>query len=101
MSSNEIRDELERFPKRVPLLPLRDVVLFPGVSLPLFVGRERSVAAVERALEEDGLLFAVTQKSADITEPTPHSTRQARPSQPAPIMKDRTETMEKRVKSPM
>ena len=54
----------------MPLLPLRDVVLFPGVSLPLFVGRERSVAAVKQALEENGLLFAVTQKSADITEPT-------------------------------
>ncbi len=52
------------------MLPLRDVVLFPGVSLPLFVGRRRSVIAVDRALDGDGLLFAVTQKSADVTEPT-------------------------------
>jgi ATP-dependent Lon protease len=57
-------------PERLPLLPLRDVVLFPGVSLPLFIGRVASVAAVEAALEDRGLFFAVTQKRPDLTSPS-------------------------------
>ncbi len=56
----------------LPLLPLREVVLFPYMIVPLFVGRERSVRALEMAMEREGgrLMFA-TQKEAKIVNPTP------------------------------
>ena len=50
--------------KVFPVLPLRDIVLFPNVIVPLFVGRERSVKALEKVAEEDGEIFIVTQKNA-------------------------------------
>jgi len=49
-------------PKALPLLPIRDMVVFPQVILPLFVGRDASVRAVEAALATDRLLLLVTQK---------------------------------------
>jgi len=57
-------------PKRLPVLPLRDLVLFPGITLPLFVGRPRSVAAMESVLDDGGLFLAVTQRRPDLVEPT-------------------------------
>ncbi len=53
-----------------PLLPLRDVVIFPNMMVPLFVGRERSVAALDEALAKDKLVLLTAQKSADVDEPT-------------------------------
>ncbi|HMQ11267.1 MAG TPA: endopeptidase La [Oligoflexia bacterium] len=49
-------------PEVLPLLPVKDVVLFPSVILPLFVGRESSIQAVEAALSKDRLLFLSSQK---------------------------------------
>ncbi|HEY7395822.1 MAG TPA: endopeptidase La [Gemmatimonadaceae bacterium] len=54
---------------RPPVLPLRDVVVFPHVAMPLLVGRQASLQAIEAAASEDGLLFLVTQRSADLEEP--------------------------------
>lgn len=48
-----------------PLLPLRDTVVFPYMVVPLFVGRERSVAALEQAMEYDKQIFLVAQKEAE------------------------------------
>ena len=48
-----------------PLLPLRDTVVFPYMVVPLFVGRDCSVAALERAMEQDKHIFLVAQKEAD------------------------------------
>ena len=56
-------------PHRPPVLPLRDVVVFPHVAMPLLVGREASLGAIEAAAAEGGLLFLVAQRSADIEEP--------------------------------
>ncbi len=56
-------------PERLPLLPLRDVVIFPHMTLPLFVGRPASVAAIEWAESRDRLLFATAQKRPDVSEP--------------------------------
>ncbi len=56
-------------PERLPLLPLRDVVFFPHATLPLFVGRARSVAAVESACGEARLLLAVTQRRPETVRP--------------------------------
>ncbi|ADK84825.1 ATP-dependent protease La [Desulfarculus baarsii DSM 2075] len=54
---------------RAPLLPLRDIVVFPRMVAPLFVGRQRSVAALEYAMEHGKLIFLATQKDARIDEP--------------------------------
>lgn len=52
------------------VLPLRDVVLFPGMVVPLFIGRPRSAAAVERAVQKDVPLVAVAQRDAAVDDPT-------------------------------
>src|SRR5450759_3525029 len=53
----------------IPLLPLRDVVVFPHMIVPLFVGRERSIAALESAMKEEKGIFMVAQKSAQKDDP--------------------------------
>jgi ATP-dependent Lon protease len=58
-------------PESLPLLPIRDAVVFPSMILPLFVGREVSVQAIEAALEGDRLLALVTQRDPDIEAPGP------------------------------
>ena len=58
-------------PEELPLLPVRDVVIFPYMILPLFVGREKSNAAVEAALGRDRLIFLATQKEVAEEEPSP------------------------------
>mgnify|MGYP002682908557 CR=1 FL=1 len=54
----------------MPLLPLRDVVVFPHMIVPLFVGREKSIAALESAMKYEKSIFMVAQKSAQKDEPT-------------------------------
>ena len=56
-------------PEELPVLPLRDVVVFPMMIAPLFVGRPFSLNAVEEALKEHKLIFLATQKNKDIEEP--------------------------------
>ncbi|HVO31566.1 MAG TPA: LON peptidase substrate-binding domain-containing protein, partial [bacterium] len=51
------------------MLPIRDVVVFPYMILPLFVGRESSIAAVDEALSKDRLIFLAAQKDASQEEP--------------------------------
>ena len=53
----------------LPLLPLRDIVVFPHMVVPLFVGRERSIAAVERAMGEGKRLLLSAQKQARVNDP--------------------------------
>ncbi|ERJ19533.1 Lon protease protein [Salinisphaera shabanensis E1L3A] len=53
----------------VPVLPLRDVVVFPHMAIPLFVGREKSITALEAAMAEDKKILLVAQRSADIDDP--------------------------------
>ena len=57
-------------PKTLPLMPVRDVVIFTDMLLPLFVGRDKSVRAVEAAIAKDGYLFLATQREAAIEKPT-------------------------------
>jgi len=52
-----------------PLLPLRDIVIFPHMVTPLFVGRTRSINALEGAMEKDKLVFLSTQKDAKVDDP--------------------------------
>lgn len=55
----------------LPLLPLRDVVVFPHMVIPLFVGRAKSIKALELAMEADRRIMLVAQKTASKDEPTP------------------------------
>jgi ATP-dependent Lon protease len=58
-------------PDELPLLPLREFVVFPTMVVPLFVGRERSLAALEDALAGDRLLCLVAQRDPDVEAPGP------------------------------
>jgi len=71
--TREEEEELQEIdiPPILPLLAVRDVVVFPNMVLPLFVGRETSVLAIEAALAQDRLLFLATQKDQAIEEPDP------------------------------
>jgi len=53
----------------LPVLPLRDVVIYPHMVTPLFVGRAQSIAALDEAMSNDQQVFLVAQRSADIDEP--------------------------------
>ncbi len=55
----------------MPVLPLRDVVVFPHMVIPLFVGRKKSIRALERAMEAGKQIMLVSQKSASDDDPTP------------------------------
>ena len=57
-------------PKVLPLMPVRDVIVFPSMIIPLFVGREASVAAINEAMASDRLIFLVTQKDASEENPS-------------------------------
>ena len=59
------------FPTVVPLLPLRDIIVFPHMVVPLFVGRERSISALEEAMGKDKDILLVAQRDARTNEPTP------------------------------
>lgn len=56
-------------PRRLPLLPLRDMVVFPHMVAPLFVGRDKSVKALTDAMNKDKLVFLSTQKKANLDNP--------------------------------
>ncbi|MDT7041824.1 endopeptidase La [Candidatus Nitronereus thalassa] len=58
-------------PDTLPLIPVRDIVVFPYMVLPLFVGREMSIKAIEASLAGDRLVFLATQKSHDTETPGP------------------------------
>src|SRR4051812_27423002 len=53
----------------LPVLPLRDVVVFPHMVIPLFVGRDKSIRALELAMESDKRILLVAQKSAETDDP--------------------------------
>ena len=52
-----------------PLLPLRDIVIFPSMVVPLFVGREKSIKALQEAMKSDKKIALVTQKNSEVDEP--------------------------------
>ena len=56
---------------KMPILPLRDIVVFPHMIVPLFVGRDKSVKALETVMEKNKKIILVTQKSADKDDPSP------------------------------
>ena len=65
LSSDKINKENELLPESLPLLPLRDVVLFPNMVIPILVVRDASVAALQAALVHDRYIFLVLQKNPE------------------------------------
>jgi len=63
--------ERYRVPETLPILPLRDAVLFPDLVMPLVVGREKSIRLIDDALKGDHIIGVVTQKDAQVEDPTP------------------------------
>ncbi len=61
--------EVPDSPTEYPLMPLRDVVIFPMMVMPLFVGRSFSIKAINEAMRRDRLIFLTLQKDKDIEEP--------------------------------
>ncbi len=60
----------EDLPTSMPLMPVRDVVIFTDMLMPLFVGRDKSINAVETAVEKDSIMMLCTQKDPGIENPT-------------------------------
>jgi ATP-dependent Lon protease len=58
-------------PRTLPLLPLRDIIVFPHMVVPLFVGRQKSIAALEESMAHDKAILLCAQKKAKTNEPAP------------------------------
>ena len=70
MSEEQIPTELIDEPMQlVPILPLRDVVVYPHMVIPLFVGREKSIKALDAAMSDNKQILLVAQKSVEVDEP--------------------------------
>lgn len=65
----EEKDQKLHVPKELPVLMLRDIVVFPYMVVPLFVGREKSKSAVDEALSSHRMILLVTQKSTEVEDP--------------------------------
>src|SRR5690242_7004750 len=57
--------------KNVPTLPLRDIIIFPHMVVPLFVGREKSISALDQAMNEEKDILLVAQINAKTNDPKP------------------------------
>ncbi len=69
--ATEIQDKIRSIPDELPILPLRDAVIFPTAVMPLTVGRERSVQLINEVQESDGLLAVLTQRDKEVENPGP------------------------------
>lgn len=67
---NEVESTTEAYDGKTPVLPLRDVVVYPHMVIPLFVGREKSIQALDAAMSKDKQILLVAQKSAEIDDPS-------------------------------
>ena len=54
---------------KLPLLPLRDIVVFPNMVIPLFVGRDKSITALNEVMKGQKKIILVTQKNSEIDDP--------------------------------
>jgi ATP-dependent Lon protease len=71
MTEERRDDEQPKIPDVLPVLPLRDIVIFPFMIVPLYVSRERSIKAVDQALAENRMILLAAQKRQDEDEPGP------------------------------
>ncbi len=68
MTENDTQ-EIMKLPDTLPVLPLRDMVVFPYMIIPLFVGRDFSIKAIDEALSKDRIIVTLTQKQPEVNEP--------------------------------
>ncbi|MBS1238668.1 MAG: lon, partial [Deltaproteobacteria bacterium] len=66
---NDLVDKEAQIPGNIPVLPVRDIVVFPYMIIPLFVGREISIKAIEHALSSSRMILLLTQKDLSIENP--------------------------------
>jgi len=66
---NDLVDKEAQIPSNIPVLPVRDIVVFPYMIIPLFVGREISIKAIEHALSSSRMILLLTQKDLSIENP--------------------------------
>jgi ATP-dependent Lon protease len=66
------KNDSVNIPDTLPLLPVRDIIIYPSMVLPLSIGRNKSVKALEEAMSMSRLIFIVTQKNIQVEEPTPN-----------------------------
>jgi ATP-dependent Lon protease len=71
LMSATTRLEFGHSERSLPILPLRDVVVYPHMVIPLFVGRERSMKALESAMESDKQILLISQRAPEIDDPKP------------------------------
>ncbi len=69
LAEAEITEPMMQIPSELPVLPLRDIVIYPFMIVPLFVSRDRSIRAVEEALAENRMILLVSQKDVNKEEP--------------------------------
>ena len=69
---SELDEQLDEV-KGIPVLPLRDVVVYPQMVIPLFVGREKSIVALDRAMNSGKKILLVAQQTADMDDPGPEN----------------------------
>jgi len=65
----ELTDSAMQIPSELPVLPLRDIVIYPFMIVPLFVSRDKSIRAVDEALSENRMILLASQKDVDIENP--------------------------------
>jgi ATP-dependent Lon protease len=65
----EILEQPVQIPEELPLIPLRDLLVFPNLVVPLFVGRKRSITALEEAMQQHRMVALVTQRDAETADP--------------------------------
>ncbi len=71
LDEDESLNSNETFPEMLPVLALKNTVLFPGIVIPITVGRDKSIKAIYKAYEEDRIIAVLSQKDSKVEEPTP------------------------------
>jgi len=67
----EIQQKIQTIPEELPILPVRDAVIFPNAVIPLTVGRESSVKLINDVQQSDGMLVVLTQRDKRVDSPAP------------------------------
>src|SRR3954452_20229218 len=69
LAEGDVVEPMMQIPSELPALPLRDIVIYPFMIVPLFVSRDRSIRAVEETLKKDRMILLVSQKDVNKEEP--------------------------------
>src|SRR5438874_11426853 len=69
---DDIQQKIQTIPEQLPILPVRDAVIFPNAVIPLTVGRESSVKLINDVQQGDGMLVVLTQRDKRVDAPSPN-----------------------------